>query len=290
MANKNLSEQIMAKIIKEMKSQNLQTEDQINSFMNGIIGKNIDELDFGDEGLTDEDKSNELVDFAYESSPKKGKQLIEQALTLDPDDADAYNYLGGLEQDIKKALDFYIKATEAGKRKLGKKVFKEDKGHFWYIIETRPFMRVKFNLAEALAILERDAEAVKHYVELLELNPDDNLGVRYELLSILLKNEVYDSCEDLVRGFPDETSSLWLYNVALYYFKTENPIKARRILKKAKNENQHVSKFLLGKKKLPDSMPEYIAVGGVEEAALYVAKNKHLWYDAEGAIQFFTSE
>ncbi len=290
MANKNSSEQIMAKIIKEMKSQNLQTEDQINSFMNGIIGKNIDELDFGDEELTDEGKADELVNLAYESSPKKAKQLIEQALTLDPDNADAYNYLGGLEQDIEKALDFYIKATEAGQRKLGKKVFKEDKGRFWYIIETRPFMRAKFNLADALAILERDGEAVKHYVELLELNPDDNLGVRYELLSIFLKNEVYDSCEDLIRGFPEEVNSHWLYNVALYYFKTENLIKARRILNKAKKENKHVSNFLLGKKKLPDSLPEYIAVGGVEEAALYVAKNKHLWYDTEGTIQFFTSE
>ena len=55
MANKNSSEQIMAKIMKEIQSQNLQTEDQINSFMNGLIGKNIDELDFGSgEELTNE--------------------------------------------------------------------------------------------------------------------------------------------------------------------------------------------------------------------------------------------
>ncbi|MEZ4786692.1 MAG: hypothetical protein R2790_02120 [Flavobacterium haoranii] len=291
MANKNSSEQIMAKIMKEIQSQNLQTEDQINSFMSGLIGKNIDELDFGSgEELTNDEKAIELVDLAYESSPKKGKELIEEALKLDPDNTDAYNYLGEIEQDIEKALDFYIKGTEAGQRKLGKKVFKEDKGHFWYIIETRPFMRAKFNLADALAILERDAEAVKHYVELLELNPDDNLGVRYELFSILLKNEVYDSCEELIQEFPEEESSHWLYNVALYYFRIENPIKARRMLNKAKNENQHVSKFLLGKKKLPTSLPEYISVGGVEEAALYVAKNKHLWHATEGALQFLVSK
>ena len=95
MANKNSSEQIMAKIMKEIQSQNLQTEDQINSFMNGLIGKNIDELDFGSgEELTNEEKAIELVDLAYESSPKKGKELIEEALKLDPDNTDAYNYLG----------------------------------------------------------------------------------------------------------------------------------------------------------------------------------------------------
>ena len=92
MANKNSSEQIMAKIMKEIQSQNLQTEDQINSFMNGLIGKNIDELDFGSgEVLTNEEKAIELVDLAYESSPKKGKELIEEALiNFDFDEPDGY--------------------------------------------------------------------------------------------------------------------------------------------------------------------------------------------------------
>ena len=290
MANKNSSEQIMAKIMKEIQSQNLQTEDQINSFMNGLIGKNIDELDFGSgEELTNEEKAIELVDLAYESSPKKGKELIEEALKLDPDNIDAYNYLGEIEHDISKSLGHYTKGIEAGERKLGKKFFKENEGHFWLMIETRPYMRAKFNVADTLALLNRDTEAVNHYVEMLGLNPSDNLGVRYELLSILLKNEAYDSCDELIQEFPEEESSHWLYNVALYYFRIENPIKARRILNKAKNENQHVSKFLLGKKKLPTSLPEYISVGGVEEAALYVAKNKHLWHANEGALQFLVS-
>jgi tetratricopeptide (TPR) repeat protein len=186
MANKNSSEQIMAKIMKEIQSQNLQTEDQINSFMNGLIGKNIDELDFGSgEELTNEEKAIELVDLAYESSPKKGKELIEEALKLDSDNIDAYNYLGEIEHDISKSLGHYTKGIEAGERKLGKKFFKENEGHFWLMIETRPYMRAKFNVADTLALLNRDTEAVNHYVEMLGLNPSDNLGVRYELLSIL---------------------------------------------------------------------------------------------------------
>lgn len=54
--------------------------------------------------------------------------MIEQALELDPANADAYNYLASVERDVDKSLAIYRQAVEAGERALGDKFFEEKKG------------------------------------------------------------------------------------------------------------------------------------------------------------------
>lgn len=56
-------------------------------------GKSLDDLP---ESTTDKDRSQDLVLEAYEQTVPKGKKLIKQALELDSDNADAYNYLATL--------------------------------------------------------------------------------------------------------------------------------------------------------------------------------------------------
>ena len=69
---------------------------------------------------------------------------------------------------------------------VGPKAFQEHVGHFWSLLETRPYMRAREGLASKLWTMGRRDEAIKHLQDMLRLNPGDNQGVRYTLAGWLL--------------------------------------------------------------------------------------------------------
>ena len=97
-------------------------------------------------------------------------------------------------QTAEEARKHYEQGVAAGERALGKQAFEEYAGHFWGILETRPYMRAREGLAQCLWEAGQREEAAEHYRELLRLNPDDNQGVRYSLATLLLD---LDRDEDL---------------------------------------------------------------------------------------------
>ena len=86
----------------------------------------------------------------------------------------------------RKRSVLYEKGVAAGERAVGAEAFRRDEGHFWLVLETRPYMRARLGLAHVLWTLGRREEAVGHLQDLLRLNPGDNQGVRYTLAGFLL--------------------------------------------------------------------------------------------------------
>ena len=125
--NKLDTENALAKLMQEIDSQGFENIDQVNEFMKKMQGKSLDDLP---ESTSDKGRSQELVIKAQDETPAKGKKLIEQALALDPDNADAYNYLASVERDVDKSLAIYRQAVEAGERALGEEFIKEKKAIF----------------------------------------------------------------------------------------------------------------------------------------------------------------
>ncbi|HZJ74707.1 MAG TPA: tetratricopeptide repeat protein, partial [Perlabentimonas sp.] len=164
------TEKHLAKLIEEIKKQGLENMDEINEFLQKMQGQSIDDIP---ERTDNKGRSQDLVYDAYEQPVAKGKKLVKQALELDPDNADAYNYLASLEKDINKAIVLFEKAIAAGEKSLGKKFMKEEKGHFWGMMETRPYMRAKAGLADCFYAQKEVDKAIEIYEEMLELNPRD---------------------------------------------------------------------------------------------------------------------
>jgi tetratricopeptide (TPR) repeat protein len=131
-------------------------------------------------------RAQELIYDAWEAPRIEDRiRLAEEALGLWSDCADAYNLLAEEKSEsITEARFYFEKGVEAGARALGRKAFKEDVGHFWGILETRPYMRARAGLAECLWRLGEEEQALDHYQEMLRLNPNDNQGVRDLLLSV----------------------------------------------------------------------------------------------------------
>jgi tetratricopeptide (TPR) repeat protein len=235
------------------------------------------------------DEAQELMYDAWEAPTRlRAINLAKKALTISADCADAYNLLAQeTAESLEEAIDLYSKGVKAGERALGKKTFKEDVGHFWGILETRSYMRARAGLAECLLATGRVDEAVKHYQDMLRLNPNDNQGIRYLLLPCLIALARIDEAEVLLVNFEDDASAFWVYSRALLDFikSGDSPV-ASKSLKNAFDENRHVPSYLLGHKKLPRDVPEYYGFGDDNEAVIYAFENRGLWEAIPGAMDW----
>ena len=116
-------------------------------------------------------EAQQLMYDAWEAPTRqRAAVLAKKALSISPDCADAYTFLAEqTAKSVEEAIDLYSKGVEAGERAIGMQAFVEDVGHFWGLLETRPYMRARAGLAQCLWAADRRKEAVEHYQDLLRL-------------------------------------------------------------------------------------------------------------------------
>lgn len=251
----------------------------LEGLMRGLLGEVA--------GPTEEtplDRAQEVVYRAFEEpDPRKRAKLAKQALDLSPDCADAYLLLAEQAKARKERLGLYEQAVAAGERAIGPEGFREATGHFWGLLETRPYMRAREGLAHTLWTLGRREEAAGHLLDMLRLNPGDNQGVRYTLASWLLNLDRDDELARLLGAY-DEDSAAWAYTRALLAFRKEGDTpEARKRLKAARKANKHVLVYLTGEEMLPAEQPSYYSPGQQSEAIIYAAGALSAWRSTPGA-------
>lgn len=278
------TEKDLAKLIEEINKKDFKSKDELNDFMSTLMGQSLEDLP---ERTDKKGRSQDLVFEAYEQTVTKGKKLVKQALELDPNNADAYNYLASIEKNIDNAIKQYEKAIKAGEKTLGKKFFKEEKGYFWGMLETRPYMRAKAGLADCFYAKKEVDKAIEIYEEMLELNPNDNQGIRYLLSTLLLDKDDLTQFELFIKNSEEEDCAVWNYNNALYRFKKNGrTAKTEKILLEAYKSNEFVIDYMLGIKKMPNEQPQYIGRGDENEAISYVNGSWTIWEKTEGAFDY----
>lgn len=235
--------------------------------------------------LGDEERAQEL---AFEARSARGRRqiaLARQALKLWPDCADAYVVLADRETDLDRARELYELAVAAGERALGPETFRDGAGHFWGLVETRPYMRACEGLAEALWEMGARDEAVEQFRELLRLNPNDAQGARYRLANALLVLRRNDELKRLLDDYPDEDSVDWIYNRALLVFAREGDSPgARSRLTLALRRNRFVPKYLLLGEPLPQVPAMYLGLDEEAEAMSYASLAVEAWEGTPGAL------
>ncbi|MGG1518672.1 SEC-C metal-binding domain-containing protein [Paenibacillus oryzisoli] len=236
-----------------------------------------DDLFLPDRGLIS--PAQPLIDKAWHShSLKERKALAEQAIKLDPLHPDAYNVIAGDLKDFQAAADYYRKGIEAGRKRLGSAFFKKNKGYFWGLTETRPFMRSMYGCAElCLYVLQRPKEALSLLEEMLDLSPDDSMGARYLLTTAYMLTKQYQKGITFIEEY-DEDSAQFNYNRIFMLYMLQGPKQElKRLLRQAKKQNPHVLPLLLGLKKMPKNPPETIGFGDESEAVEYFMYHHRLY-------------
>ncbi len=261
--------------------------EEANRFLAGLTAEGGGGIPAG-QATTPLEEAQDLMYEAWEATGSRRAQLARKALDISPDCADAYVLLAEEQaRTVEEARDSYAQGVAAGERALGADMFEEDAGHFWGILETRPYMRAREGLARCLWELGERQEAISHYKEMLRLNPNDNQGVRYVLLDCLLAMGRDEEAGTLLAEYEDDGSAAWEYNYALWTFRREGDgPESRRRLKEALRQNRHVPAYLLGRRRLPARLPDFVGFGDENEAVCYVADALGNWRATDGALSW----
>jgi tetratricopeptide (TPR) repeat protein len=281
------NEWIFDDIRKALEGKDFESMEDANAFLQAKLASG----DFSQKKKTGTAPLEKAQDIMYDAWDAKGKERIDlayKALEVSKDCADAYVLLSHeAAASPEEAIQFLVEGVAAGERALGQKMFEEEAGNFWWILETRPYMRARFDLAHLLCIDGKRSEGIAHMQELLLLNPGDNQGVRHELAGCLLEEGDIEALQKLLDEYPDEYSAVWFYSRALMKFRQEGRTpEADACLVEAFEQNRFVPLYLLGKKKFPARTPEYMSIGDDNEAVVYAGDNAQAWINSQGALMW----
>lgn len=269
-------EKMMARIGRLLQEREFGSVEEANAFVQGLVARGeVPEA----EGRTPVERAQDVMYEAWEASGKRRVELARKALGISPDCADAYVLLTEeTAGSLREARELLEKGVKAGERALGPEYFAEQAGHFWGLLETRPYMRARAGLAECLWLLGRRSEAIEHARDMLRLNPNDNQGIRHMLLNWLQADGREEEAGRLLEQYEEDGSAVWLYGRALHLFRTTGEsAQANAALREAMGHNPHVPAYLLGRKRLPRRMPEFIGWGDEPEAVVHAGEALMLW-------------
>lgn len=260
MTSRRSMDKTMSDLQKLLAGQEFDSIDDVNAFLAAnVMGKELPVF----EPQTPLEEAQELLYKAWETPSKKQRiRLAKKALSISGDCVDAYVLLAEDEaKTVQAAHSHYSAGVAVGERILADE-FEEMVGHFWGIVETRTYMRARAGLESTFWLQGEYDSAISHYKQLLYLNPNDNQGIRYILLTCLLSHGTAEEVEDLLGAYADEGSAVWCYSWALFTFRKEgNSSLAQSKLQDALQMNIHVPEFLLKRRRLPRQLPDYIGFG-----------------------------
>lgn len=254
---------------------------------------NVIRMKTNSDSLTDEQKlrlAQEKADTAWERKGKQRIKLAREALALSRDCADAYTLLAEEEEEPDEQIRLFREALAAAERVIGQNWMKDFKGLFWVAPETRPVMIAMSNLAKCLQEYNEFDEALALFRKLIELNPNDNQGIRYLLANCLFDAHCDDELEKLLAKHDNDPSAALLYTKAVHLFRKEGPSqRAADALNRAFNENIHVPSLVSDIFEMPDEPPDSIGFGDMSEAVAYYFDSAHFWWFTKGSMKWMAA-
>lgn len=229
---------------------------------------------------------NRAQDVIYDAWDTDGSSdwiMAHRALAISPLCADAYTLLA--EQPATSdadAIALYRLGMRAGELALGAEL-QMLHGEFWGWLQTRPYMRARAGLADALYRTGAREEALDHWRAMLDLNPNDNQGVRYLLILALLGQGGDAELRDLVDRYDDDAGIVITYTRALVAFRDRDP-DTSDLLADAVRSNRHVPAILSGNQRGKPSTDGMLTMGGADEATWYVREAGDAWRATDGAV------
>jgi tetratricopeptide (TPR) repeat protein len=271
-----------------LESQEFKSKEELEKFMGSLMGKPVPS--FPKESLTIKEQAQDLIFEAIELGEDKGYPLSLKALRMDSDCIEAYEYLGALEPIPETAILYYKNGIEIGKRIFAKTYFKDSIGNFWIIHETRAFMRCMQAYADCLIDMGRYHDSVLVYEEMIRLNPNDNQGVRDQLLLYLIRINEFNKFRKYDKMYREDLGAFMSFNRALFSFKTEGlSSNSNGLLQKAIKSNKYVIPKLI-QKTFDTEFPEVFGLGDENEALSYCYFAHKIWHETAGAIDWIKSK
>jgi tetratricopeptide (TPR) repeat protein len=223
-----------------------------------------------------------------EQDPASSIPRLRALLDAYPDDIDVRHHLAialDVEGDEDGAMEQWTEAVGLGLAAFPRELcFGRDRLE-WGWLQNRPFLRAYLGLATALLEHGLIGEAVVILNNILDLNPNDNQGVRNILVSCWFALRRPGEVLRLSDRYPDSDPDL-MFGRALAHLQLGQKEKAEKALRAAASAWPLVHKELLkSRHPQPKSrFPGYITVGGEDQAYAYWSEYKEHWKGTRGAL------
>ncbi len=176
----------------------------------------------------DECAALDLFDLPHDESVKKAEEILK----TNPHNIESQVLIAGWQGDLEKRIDMLLKAANITNLDYDYIRIQKDK-MWWKASHTRPFMRAKYLLSKTYEIGGYIDDAIDLYNELIDMNHEDNLGARLELIRLLYKIDDRKAISTLVNKYPEENDEFFSFAAVYFTFmkygkssKTEKKIKA----------------------------------------------------------------
>lgn len=156
----------------------------------------------------------------------------------------------------------------------------------WGIMDNRPALRIIGFLADSMEMLDENQTALEMREWLLRLNPNDNQGMRSEVVNAYLKLDRNEDAVALCECYPEDFDVSISFGHALALFRLGREDAADIQLIKAIKQSPRIPNALLRKRmKQPKNLhPGYVSLGGDDEAWEYRLAARELWLATSGAM------
>ena len=257
------------------------TPEQLNAAINAKFTGPMDKIEYPMD--TPADRADALCQEAIDAFGRRRVQLAKQALAEDPTHVEANILLAESTRAVDRRIELFRSAKEIGKTQLGP-MLEEEVGHFWGITDTRPFMRACHGLATAFHEAGQTNEAIEQYREMLRLNLNDNQGVRYEVIPLLLAHNREAEAIQLLDQYREETA-FWHYMKSLVEFRRDSlSAKSNKAMRSAFSANEHVVAQM--QSNTPPMFPDSYSLGSPEEAAICICELAAAWDETDGYVEW----
>ena len=276
---KSPTDKIFEEFMKAKEGKVFNSEEELQKFIDDFMTEHLGPIPtYADE--------EDYLEMAY--SAKTAEEAIKYAklaLKDDPYCLDADLIIADAKstslEECKKNLEKVIAKGEAQLKERGISK-EEDRGSFYGLFETRPYMRVRKAYLDNLILQGRFRLAVAECKELLELSKNDNMGIRYILMALYSFFEDEVSAVALYKKFEEDSAYMLLPLIALY-FKSADDKKLRIYLKKLNNEIPKLSSSLKKLSKNPaEALEEAMSTAsyrcGSEEELFHAFAECHFLY------------
>ncbi len=243
--------------------------------------------DFEPPRNTPAERAEALCQQAIDTFGRRRIQLAKQALVEDATHVEANILLAESTRIADRRIELFRHAMETGETELGP-MMEEAAGHFWGVPATRPYLRACEGLAAALHEAGQANEAIAVYQQMLRLNPDDNQGIRYEIVPLLITHNREAEAIELLDSYREQTA-LWHYMKSLIEFRRRgrSPI-SRKAVRSAFRANKHVVPLMQSAE--PPLFPDSYALGSPEEATICIRELADAWEETEGYVAWMFDE
>ena len=242
-----------------------------------------------------ESARRQAQDLAYKAmdtrNPEEAMRFCARAIDMDPRCVNALVMMAGTLDDLDKRADHLSCVVRIAEEDLGGRSYlKENRGRFWGLLETRPYMRARTYLAETLSQAGKKEDAIAEYEALLDLNPQDNQGLRYVLTGLYLETGNLDDMQRLRDEYEDEASTVFAWSAVLESLIAGDIAGAEQALADARETNPHFEIYLLGRKPMPRTMSDYYDSSDEDEAIMCLDAIGKAWKKHHEAMRWLRKQ